>query len=130
MEAKTFLTVILMIKCQFLGKPQAWPRDICPAIFCRQMTSSTKASSWLMSIRFAESQPKAGDGTFRASTRELTSLHISCKLAHVGHLFFMKTSMGFQDGHIWYSIFSCSARSNFTCVQRGSCCFSCSFAPC
>ncbi|XP_037372114.1 polycystic kidney disease protein 1-like 2 [Talpa occidentalis] len=40
------------------------------------------------------------------------------------HLFLMKTSMGFQDGHIWYSIFSCSARSNFTRVQRVSCCFS------
>uniref|UniRef100_A0A8D1BLF4 Polycystin-1-like protein 2 n=1 Tax=Sus scrofa TaxID=9823 RepID=A0A8D1BLF4_PIG len=40
------------------------------------------------------------------------------------HLFFMKTSMGFQDGHIWYSIFSSSARSNFTRVQRVSCCFS------
>nr|KAF6411309.1 hypothetical protein HJG63_015372 [Rousettus aegyptiacus] len=40
------------------------------------------------------------------------------------HLFFMKTSMGFQDGHIWYSIFSRSARSNFTRVQRVSCCFS------
>ncbi|XP_016052978.1 PREDICTED: polycystic kidney disease protein 1-like 2 [Miniopterus natalensis] len=40
------------------------------------------------------------------------------------HLFFMKTSMGFQDGHIWYSIFSCSAQSNFTRVQRVSCCFS------
>lgn len=50
-------------------------QDICPAIFCRQMTSSTKASSWLMSIPFAESQPKAGDGTFRALTRELMSLH-------------------------------------------------------
>ncbi|XP_047565947.1 polycystic kidney disease protein 1-like 2 [Lutra lutra] len=40
------------------------------------------------------------------------------------HLFFMKTSTGFQDGHIWYSIFSCAARSNFTRVQRVSCCFS------
>ncbi|KAF5918575.1 hypothetical protein HPG69_005010 [Diceros bicornis minor] len=40
------------------------------------------------------------------------------------HLFFMKTSTGFQDGHIWYSIFSCSARSNFSRVQRVSCCFS------
>ncbi|KAG8506263.1 Polycystic kidney disease protein 1-like 2 [Galemys pyrenaicus] len=40
------------------------------------------------------------------------------------HLFLMKTSTGFQDGHIWYSIFSCSARSNFTRVQRVSCCFS------
>ncbi|KAF6078991.1 hypothetical protein HJG60_015036 [Phyllostomus discolor] len=40
------------------------------------------------------------------------------------HLFFTKTSMGFQDGHIWYSVFSCSAWSNFTRVQRVSCCFS------
>ncbi|XP_078295138.1 polycystin-1-like protein 2 isoform X2 [Panthera onca] len=40
------------------------------------------------------------------------------------HLFLMKTSTGFQDGHIWYSVFGCSARSNFTRVQRVSCCFS------
>ncbi|XP_069871843.1 polycystin-1-like protein 2 [Dipodomys merriami] len=40
------------------------------------------------------------------------------------HLFFMKTSAGFQEGHIWYSIFSRSARSSFTRVQRVSCCFS------
>lgn len=36
----------------------------------------------------------------------------------------MKTSVGFQEGHIWYSVFSGSARSNFTRVQRVSCCFS------
>ncbi|KAM9046589.1 LOW QUALITY PROTEIN: polycystin-1-like protein 2 [Megaptera novaeangliae] len=40
------------------------------------------------------------------------------------HLFFMKTSTGFQDGHIWYSIFSSSAWSNFTHVHQVSCCFS------
>ncbi|KAM6177463.1 polycystin-1-like protein 2 [Erethizon dorsatum] len=40
------------------------------------------------------------------------------------HLFFMKTSTGFQEGHLWYSIFSSSARSRFTRVQRVSCCFS------
>ncbi|XP_048210684.1 polycystic kidney disease protein 1-like 2 [Perognathus longimembris pacificus] len=40
------------------------------------------------------------------------------------HLFFMKASTGFQEGHIWYSIFSRSARSRFTRVQRVSCCFS------
>nr|XP_054308741.1 polycystic kidney disease protein 1-like 2 [Pongo pygmaeus] len=40
------------------------------------------------------------------------------------HLFFMKTSAGFQDGHIWYSVFSLCARSSFTRVQRVSCCFS------
>ncbi|NXA35063.1 PK1L2 protein, partial [Eudromia elegans] len=40
------------------------------------------------------------------------------------NLFFMKTSKGFQDGHIWYSVFSCSPRSSFTRAQRVSCCFS------
>ncbi|XP_012602024.2 polycystin-1-like protein 2 [Microcebus murinus] len=40
------------------------------------------------------------------------------------HLFFMKTSAGFREGHIWYSVFSSSARSNFTRVQRASCCLS------
>ncbi|NXG52006.1 PK1L2 protein, partial [Psilopogon haemacephalus] len=40
------------------------------------------------------------------------------------NLFFMKTSKGFQDGHIWYSVFSRSPRSNFTRAQRVSCCFS------
>uniref|UniRef100_A0A8C5LJS9 Polycystin-1-like protein 2 n=1 Tax=Jaculus jaculus TaxID=51337 RepID=A0A8C5LJS9_JACJA len=40
------------------------------------------------------------------------------------HLFFMKLSTGFQEGHIWYSVFSGSTRSNFTRVQRVSCCFS------
>uniref|UniRef100_A0A8C4TYZ8 Polycystic kidney disease protein 1-like 2 n=1 Tax=Falco tinnunculus TaxID=100819 RepID=A0A8C4TYZ8_FALTI len=40
------------------------------------------------------------------------------------NLFFMKTSKGFQDGHIWYSVFSRSPRSSFTRVQRVSCCFS------
>ncbi|KAM6380599.1 polycystin-1-like protein 3 [Pluvialis apricaria] len=40
------------------------------------------------------------------------------------NLFFMKTSKGFQDGHIWYSVFSRSPRSSFTRAQRVSCCFS------
>ncbi|XP_019360809.1 PREDICTED: polycystic kidney disease protein 1-like 2 [Gavialis gangeticus] len=40
------------------------------------------------------------------------------------NLFFMKTSKGFRDGHIWYSIFSRSPRSSFTRAQRVSCCFS------
>uniref|UniRef100_A0A8C8RBC5 Polycystic kidney disease protein 1-like 2 n=1 Tax=Pelusios castaneus TaxID=367368 RepID=A0A8C8RBC5_9SAUR len=40
------------------------------------------------------------------------------------NLFFMKTSKGFQDGHIWYSIFNRSPRSSFTRAQRVSCCFS------
>ncbi|KAJ7394975.1 polycystin 1 like 2 [Pitangus sulphuratus] len=40
------------------------------------------------------------------------------------NLFFMKTSRGFQDGHIWYSVFSRCPRSSFTRAQRVSCCFS------
>ncbi|MEE6499912.1 hypothetical protein FKM82_003634 [Ascaphus truei] len=40
------------------------------------------------------------------------------------NLFFMKTSKGFQDSHIWYSVFSRSPRSPFTRMQRVSCCFS------
>lgn len=36
----------------------------------------------------------------------------------------MKTSKGFQEGHIWYSVFSRSPRSSFTRAQRVSCCFS------
>ncbi|NXV76576.1 PK1L2 protein, partial [Atlantisia rogersi] len=40
------------------------------------------------------------------------------------NLFYMKTSKGFQDGHIWYSVFSRSPRSSFTRAQRVSCCFS------
>ncbi|KAJ1082484.1 hypothetical protein NDU88_002649, partial [Pleurodeles waltl] len=40
------------------------------------------------------------------------------------NIFFMKTSKGFRDGHIWYSVFSRSPRSPFTRAQRVSCCFS------
>ncbi|NXR16871.1 PK1L2 protein, partial [Cinclus mexicanus] len=40
------------------------------------------------------------------------------------NLFFIKTSKGFQDGHIWYSVFNRSPRSSFTRAQRVSCCFS------
>lgn len=45
-------------------------------------------------------------------------------LFFLSNLFFMKTSKGFRDGHIWYSIFSRSPRSCFTRAQRVSCCFS------
>ncbi|NWU61307.1 PK1L2 protein, partial [Pterocles burchelli] len=45
-------------------------------------------------------------------------------LKRFSNLFFMKTSKGFQDGHIWYSVFSRSPRSSFTRAQRVSCCFS------
>ncbi|XP_076879412.1 polycystin-1-like protein 2 [Brachyhypopomus gauderio] len=40
------------------------------------------------------------------------------------NLFFMKTAKDLCDGHIWYSVVSRPPSSNFTCVQRVSCCFS------
>ncbi|KAL7854792.1 hypothetical protein SRHO_G00169820 [Serrasalmus rhombeus] len=40
------------------------------------------------------------------------------------NLFFMKTAKDFCDGHIWFSVVSRPASSNFTRVQRISCCFS------
>ncbi|XP_053556626.1 polycystic kidney disease protein 1-like 2 [Bombina bombina] len=46
------------------------------------------------------------------------------EMKQFSNLFFMKTSKGFRDGHIWYSVFSRSPRSPFTRVQRVSCCFS------
>nr|XP_034975837.1 polycystic kidney disease protein 1-like 2 isoform X2 [Zootoca vivipara] len=45
-------------------------------------------------------------------------------MTQFSNLFFMKTSKGFRDGHIWYSIFNRSPRSSFTRAQRVSCCFS------
>lgn len=40
------------------------------------------------------------------------------------NLFFTKTVKDFCDGHIWYSVVNRPAKSNFTRVQRLSCCFS------
>ncbi|MBN3306288.1 PK1L2 protein, partial [Amia calva] len=45
-------------------------------------------------------------------------------LKKFSNLFFMKTANDFGDGHIWYSVLSRPPRSNFTCVQRVSCCLS------
>lgn len=36
----------------------------------------------------------------------------------------MKTAKDFRDGHIWFSVISRPPSSNFTRVQRVSCCFS------
>lgn len=36
----------------------------------------------------------------------------------------MKTTKDFQDGHIWFSVINRPPNSNFTRVQRVSCCFS------
>ncbi|KAI5608598.1 polycystic kidney disease protein 1-like 2, partial [Silurus asotus] len=45
-------------------------------------------------------------------------------LKRFSNLFFMKTTKDFQDGHIWFSVISRPPSSNFTRVQRVSCCFS------
>lgn len=42
----------------------------------------------------------------------------------LSNLFYMKTLKDFRDGHIWFSVVSRPPNSNFTCVQRVSCCFS------
>ncbi|XP_022542773.2 polycystic kidney disease protein 1-like 2 [Astyanax mexicanus] len=45
-------------------------------------------------------------------------------LKQFSNLFFMKTAKDFRDGHIWFSVISRPPSSNFTRVQRVSCCFS------
>ncbi|MGH0120311.1 UNVERIFIED_CONTAM: hypothetical protein FKN15_057213 [Acipenser sinensis] len=45
-------------------------------------------------------------------------------LKQFSNLFFMKTTKDFRDGHLWFSVLSRPPSSNFTCVQRVSCCFS------
>ncbi|XP_036400112.1 polycystic kidney disease protein 1-like 2 [Megalops cyprinoides] len=45
-------------------------------------------------------------------------------LKRFSNLFFMKTVKDFRDGHIWFSVISRPPSSNFTRVQRVSCCFS------
>ncbi|MCJ8737360.1 hypothetical protein PDJAM_G00023180 [Pangasius djambal] len=45
-------------------------------------------------------------------------------LKRFSNLFFMKTTKDFQDGHIWFSVINRPPSSNFTRVQRVSCCFS------
>ncbi|XP_062420899.1 polycystin-1-like protein 2 [Pungitius pungitius] len=44
-------------------------------------------------------------------------------LKRFSNLFYMKTTKDFSDGHLWYSVISRPPGSNFTCVQRVSCCF-------
>ncbi|KAM6955775.1 polycystin-1-like protein 2 [Lycodopsis pacificus] len=44
-------------------------------------------------------------------------------LKRFSNLFFMKTTKDFNDGHLWYSVINRPPSSNFTCVQRVSCCF-------
>ncbi|XP_063044343.1 polycystin-1-like protein 2 [Engraulis encrasicolus] len=46
------------------------------------------------------------------------------ELKAFSNLFYSKTLKDFRDGHIWFSVVSRPPNSNFTCVQRVSCCFS------
>lgn len=50
-----------------------------------------------------------------ASTKELKSF---------AHLFTESVKKKFSDGHLWFSVFSRPIRSNFTRLQRVSCCIS------
>jgi hypothetical protein len=50
-----------------------------------------------------------------ASTNELKSF---------AHLFTQSVKKKFSDGHLWFSVFSRPVRSNFTRLQRISCCIS------
>nr|XP_023646474.1 polycystic kidney disease protein 1-like 2 [Paramormyrops kingsleyae] len=45
-------------------------------------------------------------------------------LTRFSNLFFTKTAKDFGDGHIWFSVINRPPASNFTRVQRVSCCFS------
>ena len=50
-----------------------------------------------------------------ASSKELRSF---------AHLFTQSVKKKFSDGHLWFSVFSRPVRSNFTRLQRISCCVS------
>ncbi|XP_073715481.1 polycystin-1-like protein 2 isoform X1 [Misgurnus anguillicaudatus] len=69
-------------------------------------------SSWLS----ADVDDCTVERTFPVATDE--------DLKGFSNLFFMKTTTDFCDGHIWYSVVSRPPSSNFTRVQRVSCCFS------
>ncbi|XP_026519500.1 polycystic kidney disease protein 1-like 2 [Terrapene carolina triunguis] len=87
----------------------------------RELMLTTLAAVNVTSIQTALKMSEVlKETTYR--TEELSS---SAQVVHLtSNLFFMKTSKGFQDGHIWYSIFNRSPRSTFTRAQRVSCCFS------
>uniref|UniRef100_A0A8C5HGY6 Polycystic kidney disease 1 like 2a n=1 Tax=Gouania willdenowi TaxID=441366 RepID=A0A8C5HGY6_GOUWI len=46
------------------------------------------------------------------------------ELKKFSHLFFLRTTRDFSDGHLWLSVVARPPSSTFTCVQRVSCCFS------
>ncbi|XP_048825578.1 polycystic kidney disease protein 1-like 2 [Brienomyrus brachyistius] len=69
-------------------------------------------NSWL-AINMGEC---ALDNVFPAATE--------LDLTRFSNLFFTKTAKDFGDGHIWFSVINRPPASNFTRVQRVSCCFS------
>ena len=48
----------------------------------------------------------------------------SQELKSFAHLFTQSVKKKFSDGHLWFSVFSRPVRSNFTRLQRISCCIS------
>lgn len=50
------------------------------------------------------------------------------ELTGFSHLFFTKAKKDLMDGHLWFSIFGKPHKSNFTRVQRLTCCLSLLFA--
>jgi hypothetical protein len=48
----------------------------------------------------------------------------STELKSFAHLFTQSVKKKFSDGHLWFSVFSRPVRSNFTRLQRISCCIS------
>uniref|UniRef100_A0A672GMT9 Polycystic kidney disease 1 like 2a n=1 Tax=Salarias fasciatus TaxID=181472 RepID=A0A672GMT9_SALFA len=56
------------------------------------------------------------DKVFPAATDE--------EMKRFNNLFLMRTTKDFNDGHLWFSVINRPPGSNFTCVQRVSCCFS------
>ncbi|KAM8855773.1 polycystin-1-like protein 2 [Spinachia spinachia] len=60
-----------------------------------------------------------GDG----SIDKVVPVSTEMELKRFSNLLYMKTTKDFNDGHLWYSVISRPPGSNFTCVQRVSCCF-------
>lgn len=81
-------------------------------------------SELLFLLTAPRSRERSGPWTTALCFPLLSKYQFDFSLLLPSNLFFMKTSKGFQDGHIWYSVFSRSPRSSFTRAQRVSCCFS------
>ena len=90
----------------------------------RKKNKKQKKNTWRILETNPPSQSRIAPKSPGFSPIPVSLMPVTLPWSVHSHLFFMKTSTGFQDGHIWYSIFSSSAWSNFTRVQRVSCCFS------